>query len=301
MAGKNGKSKTVKVGDRFGRILVTAVLPHCKAKGVCDCGANWKGCVFNLLSSNTKSCGCLNQEKMEVRHKEQVKHGLAGSLIYARWTGILDRCKKSKIKVCEYLKVDPRNLVELLGLPNEEKPSIDRYPIHNGNYTCGDCFECIENDWKLNVRWASYKEQVNNRGPFNTHLTAFGKTMTVAEWRDLTGLGWMTINCRIKRGFSPEDALTMPDRRGNCYKPDGKVLWTVEQAKERLSKTLRDAKPHTKKLTAFGRTEGFLTWSKLSGICYSILRHRQKIGWSPEEIVGTPNRKGQCYKPDGGV
>lgn len=40
--------------------------------------------------------------------------------------------------------------------------SIDRIDV-NGHYSCGDCSECKANGWPFNCRWATAKEQANNR------------------------------------------------------------------------------------------------------------------------------------------
>ena len=38
-------------------------------------------------------------------------------------------------------------------------------------------------------------------------LTAFGRTMTIAEWAEETGLIHQTINMRLTRGWSEERAV----------------------------------------------------------------------------------------------
>ena len=64
-----------------------------------------------------------------------------------------------------------------------------------------------------NCRWATQYEQSNNR--CNNHLITFnGKTLTIRQWADITGIEWYNINNRIKRGWSVGRALTeQPKRR----------------------------------------------------------------------------------------
>ena len=63
-----------------------------------------------------------------------------------------------------------------------------------------------------NVRWATLTEQARNRRS-NSHLTAFGETLTIAEWAERTGLHRGTIESRIGYGMSPEKALSAGDLR----------------------------------------------------------------------------------------
>lgn len=122
------------------------------------------------------------------------KHGLTDSPIYRSWSSMLNRCNSIKnpwyhryggrgIKVCQYLTESVVNLLNTVGDRPPEK-SLDR--INNdGHYSCGDCEECRRNQWKMNLRWASQKEQIRNAGAYallKKELTLFGETKTIAEW-----------------------------------------------------------------------------------------------------------------------
>ena len=212
----------------FGRLTVIAE----RQKGStyilcrCACGVEKLIQVDNLVRGQ-QSCGCF----VAIGNKQRSKHGLADSPIYHRWHGMVDRCynsvgdndkyyKDKGIVVCEFLREGPQNLLTILGPVDGKRKSIDRFPIHNGNYTCGQCDECKKNGWELNIRWATPLEQVLNRGEYNTPITAFGMTKMLSEWRDLSGIGWMTLHCRLKRGWDTERTLTTPDSKGNKYIPN---------------------------------------------------------------------------------
>jgi hypothetical protein len=61
-----------------------------------------------------------------------------------------------------------------------------------------------------NCRWTTGKVNSNNRSN-NVLLTAFGRTMTLAEWADVSGLSWSRIRDRVfKLGWPVEQALTVP-------------------------------------------------------------------------------------------
>jgi hypothetical protein len=66
------------VGRKFGRLLVTGVYPE-RAENraqllecVCDCGEHKIVLRPNLLSGNTKSCGCLQRE-LAAAHLRRVR------------------------------------------------------------------------------------------------------------------------------------------------------------------------------------------------------------------------------------
>ncbi len=44
----------------------------------------------------------------------------------------------------------------------------------------------------------------------NRNLTINGETRCLAEWSRLTGIGFMTLECRLKSGWTPEQAIGTP-------------------------------------------------------------------------------------------
>ena len=59
---------------------------------------------------------------------------------------------------------------------------------------------------KDNCRWANAKQQANNRMN-NIILTFDGESHTATEWAEIKGLNPGTVRERLRRGWTPEEAL----------------------------------------------------------------------------------------------
>lgn len=211
-------------GAVFTRLTVIRRLDHePKALCICDCGTKKAVLLDSLVNGRTKSCGCLNSELRIARNKNTARYrGFSAKFpkTYSAWSGMVSRCyhKNSSpyefygakgVVVCKFLRESPWNFKKLIGVLKVVGHTVDRYPIYNGNYTCGQCKECKVHGWKLNVRWATRKEQALNKGN-NVWITAFGRTQTKSQWCEETGLGWKCLTGRLRRGWDVEKALATP-------------------------------------------------------------------------------------------
>lgn len=158
-------------GIRFGRLVATSNdktvrentgrslrLIEC----LCDCGNTHFAQVKHLRSGESKSCGCLYQEKLALGN---VKHGHcpANSTTkeYRAWLNIKQRCTNPNsshfdlyggrgISMCQQWADSFECFLSHVGLSPSPKHSIDRIES-NGNYEPG------------NVKWSTDKEQAMNR------------------------------------------------------------------------------------------------------------------------------------------
>ena len=93
-------------------------------------------------------------------------------------------------------------------------PAFMAWALENG-YQSHLTLERIETDGPYcpeNCRWATKKEQANNRRS-NRMLTMDGKTQTMALWADEKGMDLSTLWKRIYHGWPVERALTEPVHR----------------------------------------------------------------------------------------
>jgi hypothetical protein len=207
----------IQPGERFGRWTIISFSGKVTKRKmrlfecVCDCGTQGLISIGDLRSGHSKSCGCL---KKDVTTDRNITHGLCLDPINKHllnvWRNMMDRCYRQThkhyknwggrgISVCEEWH-DANQFVEW-GRCNGYAPNLTIDRINNdGNYEPTNC------------RWATKKEQGNNRR--DCRMIMFnGETKTVTEWSEIVGIDSAAIRHRIKAGWSTEKALTVPSQR----------------------------------------------------------------------------------------
>lgn len=203
-----GKPFIDRTGLRYGRLFVKSFLgkPAGKTKAtwecVCDCGKTTTVTSSNLATGHTTSCGCFFKETTAKVHRFYDEEF---SSEYKVWRAIKQRTGVnpgknhkwySQIEMAPTWKESFNVFLNDVGKRPSPKHSIERIDSLKG-YEPGNCI------------WATAKEQANNRRS-NVHIEHDSKRLTVAQWAEETSIKQATISARLRRGWHPSDAVTLP-------------------------------------------------------------------------------------------
>ena len=173
---------------------------HC----TCSCGERRIIAATSITAGTSKSCGCLAAELSSIRRRT---HKMTGAPEYRTWNAMKQRCTNKKnqaykdyggrgITICEEWANSFQAFFDYIGKRPSIQHEIDRIDNSRG-YEPG------------NVRWSTAKENSLNRRN-NVLLTHNGETLTVSQWAEKLGVKYSLIWSRIKTGWTPSDALTIP-------------------------------------------------------------------------------------------
>ncbi len=163
----------------------------------CKCGVVREVIIKNLNSGISKSCGCLNKEKII---KRNTKHNMRFTKVWRAWQAMKNRCYNKNIKqynnyggrgirVCDEWRNSFMAFYNDVGDAPKNK-SLDRID-NNGNYEPN------------NVKWSTVKEQCQNK---QNNRKINGKCLTEID-KSLGGKNGI-VSKRLKRGWSIKRATT---------------------------------------------------------------------------------------------
>lgn len=163
----------------------------------CDCGKVVRVFGENLRADKSHSCGCLRRE-------HTVKHGMIHHPAYVSWNAARKRCRNPKDGgYANYggrgIKFDAawddfNQFWADMGPTWFKKSSLDRINV-NDDYKASNC------------RWATAREQANNRQRHATIQTPSGP-MRMMEASIAYGIDYATLFLRVKRGWPASELFT---------------------------------------------------------------------------------------------
>jgi hypothetical protein len=206
------------IGQRFERLVVVGeASPYVSPSDGwrrsrwlcrCDCGKEVVAHQVCLQRGSTRSCGCYRKGRPKSRtrmsHGQAAKKDGKRSGTYIAWVAMRGRCHNPNrpeyeryggrgITVCQrWEKFE--NFLEDMGKRPKGK-SIDRID-NDGNYEPGNC------------RWADNKTQARNRH-YGKRIEFYGRQISTAELLEITGVPRTTFYKRLKRGMTPQQAVSM--------------------------------------------------------------------------------------------
>lgn len=148
------------------------------------------------MKENNKSQTLINKCDLLFSFMSYQKHGMTHTPTYSAWKKMKQRCKEEPSyqgMLCDEWENDFLSFYNDIGEKPGKEYSIDRIDNDKG-YQPG------------NVRWATKKQQQNNRN--NTiFLTYQGETLPLTEWCEKLNLNPHTVRVRYLRGLPIEKVL----------------------------------------------------------------------------------------------
>lgn len=206
-------------GKKFNRLTAVRFIEMTSCKQVwefkCDCGLTTVSAIRNVISGNTKSCGCF---RLEATRKANTVHGCAArgakTPAYKSWKAMRDRCYRTSsdafhnyggrgIAICKRWE-DFENFLSDMG-ERPEGLTLERRD-NNLGYSPENCY------------WGTRRVQSLNRRTA-LMVTFNGETLNLSVWSERLGKQYDTLYMRLKHGWTVDRAFTAPIQKQNRSHP----------------------------------------------------------------------------------
>jgi hypothetical protein len=173
-----------RAGDRFDRLTFLHLAPsddhgNKRADVCCDCGAVKTVYLRSILVGKTKSCGCLNLERVRDMGHANRSHGKSRSPEWISWRGMRQRCLDPNsidyanyggrgITICDQWLGSFQNFLDDMGPRPALEYTLERVD-NEGPYEPGNCV------------WATRQEQSLNRRLTSAVVAARDKALRIAQ------------------------------------------------------------------------------------------------------------------------
>jgi len=189
------------IGQRFGRLTVVEKVPNKKStqakwRCVCDCGGECEVISVDLRSGHTRSCGCLQREKIGNLNRT---HGLRKTKIFQIYHSIKQRCYNSKSWAYKWYGAKGKVMDDYyLG-----SDGLEHFVEDVGEIPEGMTVDRIDNSigyMRGNLKLSTMKDQGNNKSN-NIWLEYGDIKMTKANWAISLKVSDWFIQSRLKKGM----------------------------------------------------------------------------------------------------
>lgn len=225
-------------------------------------------------------------------------HGMRWTRGYHIWLSMKDRCLNQKS--ANYHNYGGRGIA----VCERWRNSFSAFHADMGDAPNGRSLERVNNDGPYspdNCIWAVKKVQANNtRG--NRRITLGGKTKTLAQWSEDSGIDRFAIADRLNRGWKVSDAIRIPVR--HCPRRmltlNGETMCLSDWARRlgirvgNLHARIENGWPVEKALscksgfnliTHNGATKTVSEWSRETGVNRATIRRRLSRGFSVADAL----------------
>lgn len=193
-------------------------------KTLCRCGISRDLRKIDFDSVFSFECGCVRSIPVD---NPKPSSELRESPEFNAWSSMKKRCLNSRhkrwsdyggrgITVCDRWIMSFYNFLADMGERPSAFHSLDRID-NNGNYDPSNC------------RWAT-RQQQNGNTRYNHFVSYNGQTLCVAALERELGMPITSLKQRLARGWSIDDAVTVPVRVSKRLKPPSRKPCTDQSA-----------------------------------------------------------------------